>query len=111
MQRPCRRTPTDLRLEIARVVNRTWNTIPTTAKCAAGMTGGAMDFRPEHYFQAAIQRMRQALHLYQEGRSFALAIYVGGVAVECMLRAYMLRRGAPFDEKHYLLRLFAASGI
>jgi len=70
-----------------------------------------MDFPPEHYFQTATQRMRQAQHLYEEGASFALAIYVGGVAVECMLRAFKGRRNPTFDEKHDLLRLFAASGM
>jgi hypothetical protein len=70
-----------------------------------------MDFPPDHYFQTAIQRMRQAQHLYQEGSSFALAIYVGGVAVECLLRAFKGRRDPTFDEKHHLLRLFAASGM
>src|SRR5260221_1555527 len=70
-----------------------------------------MEFPPDHYFQTATQRMRQALHLYQEGASFALAIYVGGVAVECLLRAFKGRRNPIFDEKHDLLRLFAASGM
>ncbi len=70
-----------------------------------------MDFRPEHYFQAAIQRMEQARHLYGHGRSFALAVYVGGLAVECMLRAFKLLHDPSFDERHNLLRLFAASGM
>jgi hypothetical protein len=70
-----------------------------------------MDFRPEHYFQTATQRMRQAQQLYQEGQSFALAIYVGGVAVECLLRAFKDRRNPTYDEKHHLLRLFASSGM
>jgi hypothetical protein len=70
-----------------------------------------MDFPPEHYFQTATQRMRQAQHLYQEGASFALAIYVGGVAVECLLRAFKGRRNPTFDERHDLLKLFAASGM
>src|SRR5260370_42099980 len=69
-----------------------------------------MDFSPEHYFQTATQRMRQAQYLYQEGSSFALAIYVGGVAVECLLRAFKGLRNPTFDEKHDLLRLFAAKG-
>jgi hypothetical protein len=55
--------------------------------------------------------MRQAHHLYKEGASFALAIYVGGLAVECLLRAFKGRRDPAFDEKHDLLRLFAASGM
>ena len=70
-----------------------------------------MDFPPEHYFQTAIQRIRQAQYLYNEGTSFALAIYVGGVAVECLLRAFKGRRDPTFDEKHNLLRLFGASGM
>ncbi|HVA45999.1 MAG TPA: hypothetical protein VNH11_06390 [Pirellulales bacterium] len=70
-----------------------------------------MEFPPEHYFQTATQRMRQAQQLYREGTSFALAIYVGGVAVECLLRAFKGRRDPVFDEKHNLLRLFAASGM
>jgi hypothetical protein len=70
-----------------------------------------MDFPPEHYFQSATQRMRQAQYLYHEGASFTLAIYVGGVAVECLLRALKGRRDPSYDEKHHLLRLFAASGI
>jgi hypothetical protein len=70
-----------------------------------------MDFSPDHYFQTATQRMRQAQHLYREGDSFALAIYVGGVAVECLLRAFKGLRDPTFDERHHLLRLFAASGM
>jgi hypothetical protein len=70
-----------------------------------------MDFPPEHYFQTAAERIRQAHYLYREGASFALAIYVGGLAVECLLRAFKGRHDPLFDEKHDLLRLFAASGI
>jgi hypothetical protein len=70
-----------------------------------------MDFPPEHYFQTATQRMRQARYLHEEGSSFALSIYVGGVAVECLLRAFKGRRDPTFDERHDLLRLFAASGM
>lgn len=70
-----------------------------------------MDFPPEHYFQTATQRMRQAQHLFDDGSSYALTIYVGGVAVECLLRAFKGRRDPTFDEKHDLLLLFAASGM
>lgn len=73
--------------------------------------GDRMDFPPEHYFQTATQRMRQAQHLYREGSSFALAIYVGGLAVECLLRAFKGRQDPAFDERHNLLRLFSESGI
>lgn len=70
-----------------------------------------MEFPPEHYFQTASQRMRQAHHLYKQGASYALAMYVGGVAVECLLRGFKGRRDPTFDEKHNLLRLFWASGM
>jgi hypothetical protein len=70
-----------------------------------------MEFPPEHYFQTAMQRMRQAHLLFEDGASYALAIYVGGVAVECLLRAFKGRRDPTFDERHDLLRLFKASGI
>jgi hypothetical protein len=70
-----------------------------------------MDFPPEHYFQTATERMRQAQYLYKEGNSFALSIHVGGVAIECLLRAFKGRRDPTFDEKHDLLLLFAASGM
>jgi hypothetical protein len=38
-------------------------------------------------------------------------MYVAGVAVECMLRAFKLRRDPQFDERHDLLLLFKASGM
>jgi len=67
----------------------------------------------EDYFQVALQRMGQAWDLYgeAEGGSHALAMYVSGVAVECLLRAFKRRRDATFDEKHDLRRLFKASGM
>src|SRR5262245_11595824 len=70
-----------------------------------------MEFPPEHYFQTATQRMRQAHLLFQDGASYALAIYVGGVAVECMLRAFKGRRDRVFDERHDLLNLLRSSGM
>jgi hypothetical protein len=70
-----------------------------------------MEFPPDHYFQTATQRMRQARNLFEDGSSYALAIYVGGVAVECLLRAFKGRRDPTLDEKHNLLRLFRASGM
>ena len=60
----------------------------------------------------ATQRMRQGRYLYQEGSRFALAIHVGGEAVECLLCEFKGSGSDPtFDEKHHLLRLFAASGM
>jgi len=70
-----------------------------------------MEFRPEHYYRSALERIQQARYLYQEGNSYSLAMYVAGVAVESMLRAFRLRRDPSFDERHDLLRLFKASGM
>ena len=68
-------------------------------------------FRPEHYFDAAIERMAQARLLYQQRDCHALAMYVAGVAVECMLRAFKGKRTKTLDERHDLERLFKASGL
>lgn len=70
-----------------------------------------MEFPPEHYFQTATQRMRQAHLLFEDGSSYSLAIYIGGVAVECLLRAFKGRRDPTFDERHNLLLLYKASGM
>jgi hypothetical protein len=50
--------------------------------------GNRMQFRAEQYFQASLERMEQALRIYRDGKSFALAMYCGGLAVECLLRAF-----------------------
>jgi HEPN domain len=68
-------------------------------------------FKSEHYYQAALERIRQAEGLYQKEASYALAMYAAGVAVECLLRAFKARRDPTFDERHDLLRLFKASGL
>jgi HEPN domain len=65
----------------------------------------------EHYYQSALERIEQARFLYDQGASYALAMYVAGVAVECLLRAFKRLRDPEFDERHDLLRLFQASGM
>src|SRR5947199_1450061 len=56
--------------------------------------------------------MRQAQHLYRQGKGFyALAMYSAGLAVECMLRAYMVKRKSEFESRHDLLLLFKECGI
>lgn len=70
-----------------------------------------MDLTSEHYFRASIERLRQAKHLYRASDSYALAMYVAGVAVECMLRAYMVKKKAEFDARHDLLLLLQESGM
>jgi len=72
-----------------------------------------MKIDAKHYFCAATERMNQAriLYGYDGGYCFALSMYTAGVAVECMLRAFKLRRTSEFDERHDLLRLFRESGM
>src|SRR5689334_3990123 len=67
--------------------------------------------RPEHYYRAALERIKQAEYLYREGNSYALAMYVAGVAVECILRAFRARKAPVFESRHDLLLLFAESGM
>jgi HEPN domain-containing protein len=53
-----------------------------------------MDFTADDYYRAALERMSQAHYLYRQGQgTYALAMYAAGLAVECNLRAFLLRRG------------------
>jgi HEPN domain-containing protein len=71
-----------------------------------------MDFNADHYFRASVERMSQAQHLYRQGEGFyALAMYAAGLAVECLLRAYVIKRKREFESRHDLLLLFKESGI
>lgn len=71
-----------------------------------------MDFTADHYFRAGVERMSQAQHLYRQGAGhYALAMYTAGLAVECLLRAYMVKRKPDFESRHDLLLLFKESGI
>lgn len=69
-----------------------------------------MQFPPQHYFDASQERLTDAARLHSEGR-FVASVYMSGVAVECMLRAYRTREGPAFDSRHDLRRLMTASGI
>ena len=71
-----------------------------------------MDFTAEHYFRASVERISQAQLLYKEGTGYyALTMCLAGVAVECLLRAYMVKRKREFESRHDLLLLFKESGI
>ena len=71
-----------------------------------------MDFTADHYFRAGVERMSQAQQLYREGQGrYALTMYTAGLAVECLLRAYMVKRKREFESRHDLLLLFKESGI
>src|SRR5690349_4076573 len=72
-----------------------------------------MEFSAEHYYRAALERISQARHLYRQGDgNYALAMYTAGLAVECMLRAFMLKKGKrEFESRHDLLLLAKESGM
>jgi hypothetical protein len=71
-----------------------------------------VDFTADHYFRAGVERMSQAQYLYREGEGYyALAMYAAGLAVECLLRAYMVKRKRQFESRHNLLLLFKESDI
>src|SRR4051812_35093038 len=70
-----------------------------------------MDFTAEHYFRAALERIAQAQDLYRPGTRYALSMYTAGVAVECMLRAFRLKKTPAFEGRHDILLLFKESGM
>jgi hypothetical protein len=63
--------------------------------------------RPEQYFDTALERHTQAQFLRRNGHH-SLALYVFGLSVECMLRAFQ-PAGAVFDERHDIAELLKGS--
>jgi hypothetical protein len=62
------------------------------------------EFRAETYADAAREHITVAFELHSTQR-YALAHYVAGLAVECMLRAFKSRLDPVLDERHDLGRL------
>ena len=62
----------------------------------------------ETYIRAAEERIRQARELVRPDQ-YALAHYLAGVAVECVIRAFRVRANAHFDAKHHLPNLIKQS--
>jgi hypothetical protein len=76
--------------------------------------GAAVDINADAYFRASAERMRQARLMYahqKDGPNYALAMYLSGLAVECMLRAFRWAKEPTFEGRHDLLELFKASGL
>ncbi|NQU20881.1 MAG: hypothetical protein HQ567_06325 [Candidatus Nealsonbacteria bacterium] len=70
-----------------------------------------MQFRDKEYYRASMERLRQAETLHSKGDAYALAIYCGGLAVECLLRAFRWKVDRSFEGRHDLSDLLKASGI
>jgi HEPN domain-containing protein len=68
-----------------------------------------MLFEPNDYYQASLERLQQARDYYHRDTRLELttnhhplAFYLCGVAVECMLRAFITLRTKEFDGRHDL---------
>ncbi len=70
-----------------------------------------MQFRDKEYYQASLERLRQAKLLYAKDDAYALAMYCGGLAVECLLRAFRWKKDKHFEGRHDLKKLLKDSGI
>jgi len=72
-----------------------------------------MRFSAEKYYRAGIERMNQARTALRDkdGTSFALAMYCGGLAVECILRAFRWEEDQTFEGRHDLSDLLKASRL
>src|SRR4051812_45327564 len=70
-----------------------------------------MQFEAKEYYQASLERMKEARTIYSTGKSYALAMYCGGLAVECLLRAFRWKKDRSFEGRHDLGELFKASGF
>jgi len=69
-----------------------------------------MRFRPEHYLEAAYERIDAARKLHNE-QHYPEALYFAGVAVECLLLAYKTRDNPEFESRHDLRKLLKESGM
>jgi HEPN domain-containing protein len=67
-------------------------------------------FNAETYRAAASEHITAAQELYFS-RRYGLCFYVAGLAVECILRAYIVRRKPQFDARHDIRMLFRDSGL
>jgi HEPN domain-containing protein len=63
-----------------------------------------MQWGTETYRRGALERLDDA-RLLKDSRKYALSIYVGGLAVEGMLRALHWLKNRAFDERHDLKRI------
>lgn len=70
-----------------------------------------MKFGAEDYYRASVERMREAREIHKRGESYALAMYTGGLAVECLLRAFRWHQEAAFEGRHDLRELLKASEL
>jgi hypothetical protein len=69
-----------------------------------------MGLRSDFYFKAAQERIQEACFLHDNGY-YALSMYISGLSVECMLRAFRLLKDSTFDERHDLWLLWKSTEL
>jgi HEPN domain-containing protein len=62
-----------------------------------------LSHKPEVLYQASLERMEEAQAALDRCR-YVLAIYLSGLAVECVLQAIVLREHPQHDSKHNLAK-------
>ena len=62
-------------------------------------------FTAQSYRDAAQEHPGHARFLHYDARQYALAHYIAGVAIECILRAHGLRADDEFTGRHDLVQL------
>jgi len=67
-------------------------------------------FNAEDYYYAALERRNEAQHLYVK-EHYSLSIYVTGLSIECLLRAFKYKKDKTFDERHDIKVLLKFSGF
>ena len=78
----------------------------------------SVEFKPDDYYEASLERIKQAQDVYRRSATLEfttnhhpVAYYHCGVAVECMLRAFITLRTKEFDGRHDLMLLLDESGL
>ncbi len=69
-----------------------------------------MRIEARSYYEAAQERLLEANILYQS-RRFGLSLYVAGLAVECLFRAFRSLVDPYFEARHDLPELLSISGL
>ena len=68
-------------------------------------------FTHTDYYTASLLRNEDLQHLKTNQKSIIFSLYCAGVAIECMLRAYITKETSDFDSKHDLEKLYEKSKI
>lgn len=73
------------------------------AKQKSAKSIDALTHKPVVLYQASVERIQEARHCLKGGHWVA-AIYLAGLAVECILQAIAIHQGAPHDARHDLTK-------